>query len=91
MTIPDYQGLGLAMILVDALGAAYKAGGWRLHTYPAHPALIRSFDKSKCWAMRKKPGKFSDTHTGNTARAGVLAGCSNIVDLRGRRPNPPGF
>jgi GNAT superfamily N-acetyltransferase len=59
VTLPDYQGLGLAMILADALGAAYKAQGYRLHTYPAHPSLVRSFDKSRAWALHKKPGQFS--------------------------------
>jgi len=57
VTLPDWQGMGLAMALVDELGAAYKAVGKRLHTYPAHPALIRTFDKSKRWAMTKRPGQ----------------------------------
>jgi len=59
VTLPDYQGLGLAMILADTLGAAHRAIGNRLHTYPAHPSLVRSFDRSQCWEMHKKPGKFS--------------------------------
>lgn len=59
VTLPDWQGLGLAMVLSDTLGAAYKAVGLRMHTYPAHPALIRAFDNSKCWSMIKRPGVFS--------------------------------
>lgn len=59
VTLPDYQGLGLAMILADTLGAAFKAVGKRLHTYPAHPSLVRAFDRSRMWALHKKPGKFS--------------------------------
>jgi len=59
VTLPDWQGLGLAMILVDHLGAAYKAIGKRLHTYPAHPSLIRAFDKSQNWKLIKRPGRFS--------------------------------
>jgi ABC-type Mn2+/Zn2+ transport system ATPase subunit len=59
VTLPDWQGLGLAMILSDKLGAAYRAIGKRMHTYPAHPSLVRSFDHSKNWAMRKKPGHYS--------------------------------
>jgi hypothetical protein len=47
--------------LVDILGAAYRALGHRLHTYPAHPALLRSFDRSPRLVMHKKPGKFSPT------------------------------
>ena len=56
VTLPDYQGLGLAFVLVDALGAAYRARGDSLRTYPAHPALIRGFDKSKKWDLKKAPG-----------------------------------
>jgi hypothetical protein len=29
-----------------------------LHTYPAHPSLIRSFDKSPRWVLQKRPGTF---------------------------------
>ena len=59
VTLPDWQGLGLAMILSDKLAGAYKAIGKRMHTYPAHPALIRSYDHSPHWTMVKKPGVFS--------------------------------
>jgi ABC-type lipoprotein export system ATPase subunit/GNAT superfamily N-acetyltransferase len=55
VTLPDWQGLGAAMILSDALGSAYAAGGKRFHTYPAHPSLIRAYDKSPHYAMRAKP------------------------------------
>jgi ABC-type thiamine transport system ATPase subunit len=56
VTLPDWQGLGLAFVLVDTLGAAYKAVGERLHTYPAHPALIHGFDRSPKWALKQRPG-----------------------------------
>ena len=56
VTLPDYQGLGLAFVLMDSLGRAMKAIGRRLHMYPAHPALTRSMDRSPLWALVKKPG-----------------------------------
>lgn len=59
VTLPDYQGLGLAMVLADTMGAAYKAIGKRWRSYPAHPALVRSFDRSKAWRLEKKPGTFA--------------------------------
>lgn len=59
VTLPDWQGLGLAMILVEKLGAAYKALGKRMRTYPAHPSLIRSFNKSDNWGLMKRPGEYS--------------------------------
>ena len=58
VTLPDWQGLGLAMMLIDQMGAAYKAIGKRLRTYPAHSAIIRSFDKSSRWSLQKRPGRF---------------------------------
>lgn len=56
VTLPDWQGLGLAFILVETLGAAYKELGYYLHMYPAHPSLIKSFDRSDKWQLRKKYG-----------------------------------
>lgn len=56
VTLPDFQGLGLAFALADRVGAAYAAQGKRVRMYPAHPALIRSFDKSKVWRLEKKSG-----------------------------------
>jgi ABC-type ATPase involved in cell division/GNAT superfamily N-acetyltransferase len=64
VTLPDWQGLGLAMILADALGSAYKALGKRMHTYPAHPSLIRSFAKSERWAMTQS----ADVHVHDAPR-----------------------
>lgn len=68
VTLPDYQGLGLAFVLVDKIAAAYKSAGLRARTYPAHPALVRAFDRSKMWGLKKKPGRFS------TPSEGALAG-----------------
>ena len=56
VTLPDWQGLGLTPALATYLGAAYRALGWRLRAYPAHPALIRVADKSPLWKLIKKPG-----------------------------------
>jgi len=56
VTLPDYQGLGLAFALCDRVAAAYKAMGRRYHAYPAHPGLIRSFDRSPVWALERHPG-----------------------------------
>lgn len=65
VTLPDWQGLGLAFILSDLLGACYKAAGYRLHTYPAHPALIRAFDRSPLWHLEKKPATISPRNKGS--------------------------
>lgn len=57
VTLPDYQGLGLAFVLVDAIGGMLTRLGWRLRTYPAHPALVRSFDRSPKWSLKQRPGQ----------------------------------
>ncbi len=70
VTLPDYQGLGLAFVLTDALAMAFKALGQRFHTYPAHPALIRSFDRSLKWRMEKRPGVWSARSTTSFSEGG---------------------
>jgi GNAT superfamily N-acetyltransferase len=55
VTLPDWQGLGLAFVLIDRLGAAYKASGYRLHNYPAHSAFIHAMDRSPLWTLKTKP------------------------------------
>lgn len=59
VTLPDFQGLGLAFALADRVAAAYKALGRRYHSYPAHPALIRSMDRSPVWELIRRPGLVS--------------------------------
>jgi hypothetical protein len=59
VTLPDWQGLGLAFVLSEMLGAAFKAIGKRFHNYPAHPSFIRNYGEK--WRMIKRPGVM-DTH-----------------------------
>jgi ABC-type lipoprotein export system ATPase subunit len=75
VTLPDYQGLGLAFVLADYLGSLYKANGKRLATYPAHPSLIRSFDRNPRWTLVKRPGRFAPSTSKTAMRSS------------GRRPN----
>lgn len=58
VTLPDWQGLGLAFVLTDMLADAYRAMGYRFRTYPAHPALVRSFQRSDKWKQVKEAGEF---------------------------------
>lgn len=78
VTLPDYQGLGLAFVLADALGGAFRACGQRMHTYPAHPSLVRAFDRSPAWALRRRPGLGSVNH-GRAAGVGRFGGRPNAV------------
>lgn len=79
VTLPDWQGLGLAPLLDDTLGAVYKRVGCRFRNYPAHPAFIRMHLKSKNWRMIKKPGRFES----KTSNSSTMVGRQNV----GGRPN----
>ena len=61
VTLPDWQGLGLAFVLVDPR-CRLRAIGERLHTYPVHPALVRAIT---CWIGGDDAG---DTETSRTER-----------------------
>lgn len=65
VTLPDFQGLGLAFVLFDTLGAAHRAVGNRLRLYPAHPSFVRAADRSPNWVMKKQPGQFSKFNANN--------------------------
>jgi ABC-type lipoprotein export system ATPase subunit len=64
VTLPDWQGLGLAFVLADELGAAFAGVKKRLRTYPAHPSLVRAFERSAKWKQTKEAGTFSSKNTG---------------------------
>lgn len=74
VTLPDFQGLGLAFALLDTLGAEHAALGRRLRNYPAHPSFVRAHERSANWRETKRAGSFS---TGNSA--GNMGGRPNGV------------
>lgn len=67
VTLPDYQGLGLAFVLLEKLGGAYRGIGYRFRNYPAHPAFVRAHDRSPQWMLCKRPGRFS-AHPSKTSQ-----------------------
>lgn len=74
VTLPDYQGLGLAFALLDVLGAEHAALGRRLRNYPAHPSFVRSHERSEKWRLVKQAGQFSSVNS-----AGNMGGRPNAV------------
>ncbi len=62
MVLPDYQGLGLALRLMELVGSWARAIGYRLMTHPAHPALVQAQARSERWKMRQAP-QFASQHT----------------------------
>jgi len=72
VSLPDWQGLSLAFVVMDTLGAAYKATGYRLRIYPSHPSFIRSVRRER-WRCDKMPGTYTAVKTGNSARGAMFA------------------
>lgn len=76
VTLPDWQGLGLIMILMERVAAAFKTYERPMRIYPAHPPFVRSADRSPNWQLEKKPGTFrtvsstSDYYGGDSWRPG---------------------
>ncbi|HUF09466.1 MAG TPA: hypothetical protein VMO47_09110 [Rhodothermales bacterium] len=75
VTAPDWQGVGIMHTMNRVLGGAYKATGRRFHLYPAHPTLIRSYNKDPLWRCVSAP------QITNTTRRSTLGGTF------GGRPN----
>lgn len=83
VTLPDWQGLGLMMLLISTLGALYRAAGFELRSYPAHPGWVRSHDRSPEWRLEKKPGRFAAKQQGPNATVHKADGSAPF----GGRPN----
>lgn len=56
VVLPDYQGLGLAQSIADAVAAICKINGRTLGVGTSHPAFQRTLAKSTRWRMTSKPG-----------------------------------
>lgn len=78
VTLPDYQGLGLAFTLLETLGAAYKAVGMRFRNYPAHPSFVRAH-KCPPWKLAKRAGTFT---TKSAAKRGQKQSGSTLGSQR---------
>jgi len=55
--LPDFQGVGIGNALSDYVGALCKGLGYRFQSQTSHPAMIRSRNKSRNWAMIAKPNR----------------------------------
>lgn len=54
---PDFQGIGLSQQLLDTIGGMYAAQRTRLSIVTTHPALIHALNRSKTWAITRKPSR----------------------------------
>ena len=78
VTLPDYQGLGLAFVLTDALGGMFANRGQRMNKYPAHPAYIAAHKRSENWSMVHASGR-PNTKSKSTNKNGIGSARPNAV------------
>lgn len=68
VTLPDWQGIGFGPSMIKIICQAYKALGWRVRIYPAHPALIHAMANRGYWRLIKKPGLMSKVNKQNVVK-----------------------
>jgi len=73
VTLPDWQGLGLVFVLLDALAAEMAAKGCRLYFHPAHPTFIRSTSRAPDWRLVKLP-PVGGTKKSTSTNVGAMGG-----------------
>lgn len=70
VTMPDWQGLGLGMVIMEAVGSFLRSLKIRMNIYPAHPSFIQSCVRSKMWRLSRK----GTDGSGGANRNGKFAG-----------------
>jgi len=79
VTLPDWQGVGIASVLVETVAAAFAGrNGSALRNMPAHPSYVRTHMRSANWRLVKKPSP--------GALVGRKFGPGSIMAARGERP-----
>lgn len=67
VTLPDYQGVGIALALSDATAARLAGTGRPVYGVTANPPYIRTLAASKTWRMIRAPRRrgYGATHYGD--------------------------
>lgn len=59
VTLPDFQGIGLAGQFLDAIGGGLRNQGYSLYITTSHPAMIRALNHRNTWSMVRPPSRVS--------------------------------
>lgn len=64
VTLPDYQGIGIGMRVIEAIGDLYRDEGLKFSVTAAHPALLAHCRRAPQWRLRrvKKFGSSRASH-----------------------------
>ena len=56
VTLPDYQGLGLAVVLTDYVASLYKSSQQEIRRFTVHPYFVRICARNPNWKCVRRPG-----------------------------------
>ena len=80
VTLPDYQGVGIGVALLETVAGIHRREGHRVNVTASHPAMIAHWRRSPCWRVVnvKKTGtasgnRFIRGYHGSSGRAVVSA------------------
>lgn len=68
VTLPDFQGIGIASITIDAVADYYNQKKQRVIITTSHPGMIRSLNKNEKWNLTHQ-GRYKK-HTGLLKKCG---------------------
>lgn len=69
VTMPDFQGVGIASKVLDEIAAAYKAQKKTLYIATSHPSMIRSLNNNMNWNMNRKPSRVAKLGHNSTMKS----------------------
>jgi GNAT superfamily N-acetyltransferase len=68
---PDFQGVGLGSAMANYISSIYRATGKPVFITSSHPAVIRAYNKSPLWAMRRPPSMTAKRGRTSSLRRGI--------------------
>ena len=57
VTLPDFQGIGLAGQFLDVIAGGLKDNGYSLYITTSHPAMIRALNHRNTWTINRQPSR----------------------------------
>ncbi len=79
VTLPDFQGIGLAGHFLDAIGGALKEKRTGLYITTSHPAMIRSLHARESWHMNRKPSRVAKQGSTSTIKGKMDSSRSRLT------------
>jgi GNAT superfamily N-acetyltransferase len=84
VVLPDYQGIGVATHMRDAVSEKIKSMGFRLMTTTSHPAMIAMLKRDPKWRLTRKGrvGKLGKTSKVDLSKTSSLSRITTSWEYR---------